>query len=169
MKLQHFLSNIHEFFFSWTIFGLHSLGFLGVWHTCIGLCMHFLYISSILGELVLVFLWESENTFRLNFDFGRNVRARGQTTTEKPIRPRRFPVLKLNWTVCTIYRFLSYFWFFVITGPDWRPVPGWIGWTGQSSPVFKTMGKSFTTNALTLEHQSQVMWILSKILLLIWW
>ena len=43
-------------FFSWTIFGLHSLGFLGIRHTCTGLCMHFLYISSILGELVLVFL-----------------------------------------------------------------------------------------------------------------
>ena len=62
------------FFFSWTIFGLHLLGFLGLRRTYTGLCVHFLYISSILGELVLVFWFFFErvrNTFRLNFDFGR--------------------------------------------------------------------------------------------------
>ena len=94
--------------------------------TCIGLCVHFLYISSILGELVLVFWFFFErvrNTFRLNFDFSRYLTEtvtweRGQTTTAKPIRPRRFLVLKLNQSVCTIFRFLNYFWFFIITEPN---------------------------------------------------
>ena len=37
--------------------------------TCTGLCVHFLYISSILGELVLVFLWESEKYILAEFWF----------------------------------------------------------------------------------------------------
>ena len=90
-------------------------------------------------NLYWFFFERVRNTFRLNFDFGRNVRGRGQTTIEKPVRPRRFLILRLNRTVYTIHRFLSYFRFFVIIGPDWRPVPGWTGRTGRSDPVFKTM------------------------------
>ena len=82
------------------------------------------------------------NTFRLNFDFGRNVRGRGQTTIEKPVRPCRFQILRLNRTVYTIHRFLSYFRFFIIIGPDWRPIPGWTGRISRSCPVFKTMART---------------------------
>ena len=39
----------------------------------------------------------------------------------------------------TIYRFLDYFRFSSIIGPDWKPVPGWTGKTVRSGPVFKTM------------------------------
>ena len=31
--------------------------------------------------------------------------------------------------------------FFIITGPDLRPVPGWTGRTDRSGPVFNTMNK----------------------------
>ena len=93
--------------------------------TCTGLCVHFLYISSILGELVLVFLWESEKYILAEFWFRPVLtetvtweRERGQTTTAKLVRPYRFSVLRLNWPVCTIYRFLSYFRFFAITRPN---------------------------------------------------
>ena len=66
-------------------------------------------------------------------------RERGQTTTTKLGRPYRFSVLRLNRPVCTIYRFLSYFQFFAITGPNYRLVLGWTGRTSWSSPIFKTM------------------------------
>ena len=56
----------------------------------------------------------------------------------KPVQPYRFPVLRLNRPVFTIYRFLGHFRFYTITEPDWRPVPGWTGRTGRSGPVFKT-------------------------------
>ena len=55
------------------------------------------------------------------------------------VQPCWFPVLQLNWLVFKFPRFLSYFWFLAITRPDWRPVPNWTGWTGQSGPGFKTM------------------------------
>ena len=57
----------------------------------------------------------------------------------KLVQPYRFSILRLNRPVFTIYRFLYYFRFSAITGPDWRPIPGRIGQTGQSGPVFKTM------------------------------
>ena len=55
----------------------------------------------------------------------------------KPVQPYRFSVLRMNWLVFTIYRFLDYFQFFAITDRiegrfSTEPV-------GPSGPVFKTM------------------------------
>ena len=60
----------------------------------------------------------------------------------KLVQPYRFPVLWLNGPVFTIYRFLGYFRFYAITGPNWRPVLGWTGRTDRSGPIFKTMGRT---------------------------
>ena len=58
--------------YSWVFFFLDNFRPPFGWffrRTCIGLCVHFLYISSILGELVLVFLWESEKYILAEFWF----------------------------------------------------------------------------------------------------
>ena len=58
--------------YSWVFFFLDNFRPPFGWffrRTCIGLCVHFLYISSILGELVLVFLWESEKYILTEFWF----------------------------------------------------------------------------------------------------
>ena len=65
----------------------------------------------------------------------------------KSVQPYRFPILRLNRSVFTIYRFLDYFWFSVIIGPDWRPIPNWTGRIDRSGPVFKTMGLNIFTNS----------------------